>query len=73
MPVLLDRKGKPRRPAAGPFALANQSVCVTANERLMGEIVEVHIQEGFDQSPDGLRYNSLTPSLGLDCQGGAYI
>jgi tRNA-2-methylthio-N6-dimethylallyladenosine synthase len=49
LPVLLDRKGKRAGQLQGrsPY---NQSVYVTANERLMGEIVEVHIQEGFDQS-----------------------
>jgi tRNA-2-methylthio-N6-dimethylallyladenosine synthase len=52
LPVLLDRKGKRAGQLQGrsPY---NQSVYVTANERLMGEIVEVHIQEGFDQSLTG--------------------
>lgn len=52
LPVLLDRKGKRAGQLQGrsPY---NQSVYVTANERLMGEIVEIDIQEGFDQSLTG--------------------
>ncbi|MGB4106801.1 MAG: tRNA (N6-isopentenyl adenosine(37)-C2)-methylthiotransferase MiaB [Alphaproteobacteria bacterium] len=50
--VLLDRKGKRAGQIQGrsPY---NQSVYVTATERLMGEIVDVDIQEGFDQSLTG--------------------
>ncbi len=52
LPVLLDRKGKRAGQLQGrsPY---NQSVYVNANERLMGEIVEVAISEGFDQSLTG--------------------
>ena len=52
LPVLLDRKGKRPGQLQGrsPY---NQSVYIAANERLMGEIVEVDIKEGFDQSLTG--------------------
>lgn len=52
LPVLLDRKGKRAGQLQGrsPY---NQSVYVQANERLMNEIVDVDICEGFDQSLTG--------------------
>jgi len=52
MGVLLDRKGKREGQLQGrsPF---NQSVYVTANERLLNEIVQVKITEGFDKSLTG--------------------
>ena len=52
MPVLLDRKGKREGQIQGRSPW-NQSVYVTANERLMGEIVDVNITGGFDQSLGG--------------------
>jgi tRNA-2-methylthio-N6-dimethylallyladenosine synthase len=52
LPVLLDRRGKRGGQLQGrsPY---NQSVYVQANERLMGQIVDVAITEGFDQSLTG--------------------
>lgn len=52
LPVLLDRKGKKKGQLLGrsPY---NQSVYVNANDRLFGEIVDIHITEGFDKSLSG--------------------
>lgn len=52
MGVLLDRKGKRDGQLQGrsPF---NQSVYVQANERLLNQIVDVKITEGFDKSLTG--------------------
>jgi tRNA-2-methylthio-N6-dimethylallyladenosine synthase len=52
MPVLLDRKGKREGQIQGRSPW-NQSVYVTANDRLMNEIVDVNITGGFDQSLAG--------------------
>ncbi len=52
LPVLLDRKGKREGQIQGrsPY---NQSVFIRANERLLGQIVDVDIKEAFDQSLTG--------------------
>jgi tRNA-2-methylthio-N6-dimethylallyladenosine synthase len=52
MPVLLDRKGKRPGQLQGrsPY---NQSVNVMANDRLLNQIVDVEITEGFDNSVQG--------------------
>lgn len=57
MPVLFDRKGKKPGQLQGrsPF---NQSVYVQANDRLFGQIVDVDITAGFD--------NSLTGQVRID-------
>lgn len=52
MPVLLDRKGKKPGQLQGRSPW-NQSVYVRANDRLMGQIVDVDIEDGFDQSLTG--------------------
>ncbi len=52
LPVLLDRKGKREGQIQGrsPY---NQSVYVEAKDRLLNEIIEVQIEEGFDKSLTG--------------------
>ncbi len=52
MPVLLDRPGKRNGQVQGrsPY---NQSVYIDGNERLLNEIVNVEITEGFDKSLTG--------------------
>lgn len=52
LPVLFDRKGKKDGQLTGrsPF---NQSVYVSANERLMNTIADVKVSEGFDKSLTG--------------------
>ncbi len=52
MPILLDRKGKRDGQLQGRSAY-NQSVYVKANERLLSEVVDVKITEGFDKSLTG--------------------
>jgi tRNA-2-methylthio-N6-dimethylallyladenosine synthase len=52
MPVLLDKKGKKSGQLQGrsPY---NQSVYVIAGDRLLNQMVEITITEGFDQSLTG--------------------
>lgn len=52
MPILLDRKGKKNGQLQGrsPY---NQSVYVQANDRLLNQIIDVRITEGFDNSLTG--------------------
>ena len=52
LPVLLDRKGKREGQIQGrsPY---NQSVYIEGKDRLLNEIIEVEIEEGFDKSLTG--------------------
>ncbi len=52
LPVLFDRKGKKPGQILGQSPW-NQSVYVQGNERLLGQIINVEITEGFDNSLTG--------------------
>jgi tRNA-2-methylthio-N6-dimethylallyladenosine synthase len=63
LPVLLDRKGKAPGQLHGrtPY---NQSIHVTANDRLLGEIVDVEITQGHANSLSGTVVTANGVALG---------
>ncbi len=52
MPVLLERKGKKPGQIIGKSPYY-QSIIVNANERLIGNIIDINIKEGYDRSLSG--------------------